>query len=172
MPTPKHSNGEHHKHQSTPTVETWTLPTPPYERVPTAGELVVDKPPKLHRQVRRWYVSDITENTRVAIKVGSIGAAVVALLLVGSWWGGLQSERTQVQAAQAAQHATDERQDGDIRQLRESIATINTNMALIKQGQDTSLPQLIRQSNYGVEVLRNIEVALAKEGVTVKEHGP
>jgi hypothetical protein len=117
-------------------------------------------------------MADLTENTRIAIKVGSVAVVVATIWAAGSWWGGLQSERASVQAAQAAQHATDQRQDEDIRQLRDTIAAINTNLALIKQGQEQQLPALGRNSQYSIELLRDLETALAKQGIGTEKHGP
>jgi hypothetical protein len=170
--TAKQPNGEHRQRSTVP-VETWTTPVEPFVHVDVAHEAgEVATRPRIHRQLQRWYMSDITENTRVVIKVGSIAAVAVVILLAGSWWGGLQSERTQVQAAVAAQHATDARQDDDIRQLRDTIAAINTNLALIKQGQEQSLPTLGRNSQYSIELLRDLETALAKRGIETEKHGP
>lgn len=158
---------------SLPRSETWDTPTIPAQparsRRHEAGE--VEGAP---RRRRRWWwrMADLSENTRIAIRLGSIAGVAVVLLWAGSWWGGLQSERAAVQAAQAAQHATDARQDEDIRQLRETIASINTNLALIKQGQEQSLPTLGRNSQYSIELLRDLETALAKQGIGTEKHGP
>lgn len=117
-------------------------------------------------------MADITENTRVAIKVGSIFGALLIVFLVGAWYGDLRSDRASAEAAKLAQGKIDDRQDASIAQLQKTVSDMNTTLALIKQAQDNQLPQLIRQSSYATEVLRDIEVALAAKGILTKEHGP
>jgi len=121
-------------------------------------------------------LADITENTRVAIKAGSVFGALLVIFAVGTWYGDLRSDRThtaqQATKDSVAQGKIDERQDAAITQLQNTVNNMNTTLQLIKQAQDNQLPQLIRQSTYSTEVLRDIEVALAAKGILTKEHGP
>lgn len=117
-------------------------------------------------------MADITENTRIAIKAGSIFGACLVVFAVGTWYGDLRRSRNQDAADHLAQAKIDDRQDVAIAQLQTTVQSMNTTLALIKQAQDNQLPQLIRQSTYATEVLRDIEVALASKGILTKEHGP
>lgn len=156
----------------------------PHERVrtPSAGEIEFDDTIKLPRpsrpaastfdRIARWFVADITENTRIAIKAGSIFGACLVVFAVGTWYGDLRRSRSQDASDRTTQAKTDERQDAAITQLQVTVQGMNTTLALIKQAQDNQLPQLIRQSTYSTEVLRDIEVALASKGILTKEHGP
>lgn len=117
-------------------------------------------------------MADITENTRVAVKVGGIFGALAVVFAVGAWYGDLRKDRAIDADARAAQAKIDDRQDASIVQLQKTVSDMNTTLQLIKQSQDQQMPQLIRQSTYATEVLRDIEVALAAKGILTQEHGP
>lgn len=145
-------------------------------RIPTAGEIELDDTVRLPRRglnrLARWIVADVTENTRIAIKVGSVFGVLLVVFAIGTWYGDLKRSRSQDVSDKAAQAKIDERQDTAIAQLQQTAQTMNTTLQLIKQAQDTQLPQLIRQSTYTTEVMRDLEVALADKGIMKKEHGP
>lgn len=156
--------------------EAWTGAKHRLETTAEAGEVSVGTTaigplgaPLSARVMARWRMADITENTRVAIKVGSIAGAIIMLLTVGAWWGGLQSERQSTRDDRVMQRARDDRQDEAIQKLQDAITGVNTNLALLKQGQDAALPQLIRQSTYNTELMRDLQTALATRGIRVKE---
>ena len=155
----------------------------PTERhqVPTAGEIEFDDtvrlPDRLNRVTRwlvsaRWAVAEINENTRIAIKAGSVFGVLLVIFGVGVWYGDLRSERARDVHDKAAQQKVDDRQDAAITQLQATAKSMDTTLQLIKQSQDKDMPQLIRQSTYSMEVLRDIEVALASKGIMTKSHGP
>lgn len=150
-------------------------------RVPHAGEIEFDDTVQLPRpalnaswqtRLARWVVADITENTRIAIKAGSVFGALLVVFAIGTWYGDLRRSRSQDMADRAAQNKTDERQDLAITQLQQTVQGMNTTLQLIKQAQDKDMPQLIRQSTYTTEIMRDIEVALSARGISTKEHGP
>lgn len=120
-------------------------------------------------------MSEITENTRVVIKVGSILGICLLLLGAGAWYGDLRSERNRNREDRSDQRATDQRQDSEIAQLRLSITNIEKSLALIQKGQESAVEPLntvTRLSQYQVELLRDIETALAKRGIDTEKHGP
>lgn len=128
-------------------------------------------------------MADINENTRIAIKAGSVFGACMIVFAVGAWYGDLRNDRKDaaedkvmqteaIKAGHEAQSKIDDRQDAAIAQLQSTVSSMNTTLQLIKQAQDTQLPQLIRQSTYTTEIMRDLEVALAEGGIKRKEHGP
>lgn len=111
---------------------------------------------------------EITENTRIAIRVGSIAAIAIALLTVGMWLGGLSNERTDTQKRL---DKTDER----VAALELRFANIEKTLIEMNErakSQEQPLATIGRLSQYQVELLRDLETALAKRGFDTESHGP
>lgn len=117
---------------------------------------------------RGFRMSDLTENTRIAIKVGSIFGVALVLMTVGMWIGSLNKERIDNTASIVSL-------DRRVTNLEEHFASVDKTLALIQQGQTEQkepINTLTRQSQYSLELLRDLETALAKQGISTEKHGP
>lgn len=113
-------------------------------------------------------MTELTENTRFAIRIGSIAAIAIALITVGMWLGGLTNERA---STQARLDKTDER----VTALEARFANIEKTLIEMNErakSQAEPLATIGRLSQYQVELLRDIETALAKRGIETEVHGP
>ena len=113
-------------------------------------------------------MTELTENTRFAIRIGSIAATAVAILTVGMWLGGLTNERSgNIQRLDK----TDER----VTALEARFANIEKTLIEMNErakSQAEPLATIGRLSQYQVELLRDLETALAKRGIDTEQHGP
>lgn len=115
----------------------------------------------------KW-MAEINENTKVVIKAGSIFGAILLLLFAGKYWGSWESDATNIAKAVDAHEV---RLSG----LETRMAGVDQKLALILQSQDSAKDQsgaTFRNTQYGIELLRDIETALAKGGITTEKHGP
>lgn len=146
------------------TTTTWPTTVRPTEpRVPQAGEMIAGKKPTLWRRTRAA-VADISERTRLVVTWG--GALIIAGAL---FYGGAAWNEFRGAIAKNAE------QDVRIAKMEDRFTSIEKTLTEINERQKNQgepIATIGRLSQYQVELLRDLETALAKQGIETEKHGP
>lgn len=116
----------------------------------------------------RWPVADLSEKTKITFQVGGAISILVACILVGKYWGGWESDSRHLQAAVDAHEIR-------LTSLENRLADMNNTLTKMVEKQDSAskdAASAARNTQYSIELLRDMETALATRGITTEKHGP
>lgn len=109
-------------------------------------------------------MAEVNESTKIAVKFGTGAAIVVALLGVGRYWGGFETQR-------ASTELRLERNESDIKELRETFGKMQQSLGEIRAAQ-ISVDETIKDTGRVTKALMfewtDMKVALAERGIIRK----